>query len=303
MCPKFLPPDSVLYAPVYQEEQLEQLYQKLRDSSHPEATILKEKLIEKAKETLRLPYLPNSPTISPFFHFDEFEDVYLSFLQHSPPYSPWFSIMQTYFGTQTLELHRSVYSILLEHAKNTQRDSVPDVHPDHDFFIEVDFANRSDRPSFKIKPSQSAKPDNYCPASMAGSQETMASSQLDEIAQLSRDQPFWISHEDMESSEDSFESDLGIPSNFSRGQPSSRTMPNCPSSLSSDHHQDPREQLCSSSNSSLSNSCNPSNASDQNTAKKRENIDLKANVLPESNFVESKRRASRPSRYSDFIPL
>ncbi|XP_074603083.1 uncharacterized protein LOC141856605 [Brevipalpus obovatus] len=140
---KPLPADSVLFAPVFQEEKLLELYRKLAENT-PDVSIMKEKLIEKAKMTLETQSLSTSHTLVPFFHFDEFEDVHLSFLQHNPPYTPWFAIIETYFGPLTLELHLKVYNLLLDYEKQktdhlpsppTRRESIVD---DHDHFIEID---------------------------------------------------------------------------------------------------------------------------------------------------------------------
>ncbi|XP_053213833.1 uncharacterized protein LOC128397172 [Panonychus citri] len=148
--PNRLPGDSVLFAPVYQEEKLENLHSKLKESTF-DVTLIKEKLLEKAKATLNLTRLPQSGSFIPFFHFDEFSDVHLSFLQHNPPYTPWFSITETYFGPGIIELHKSVYNILIEHQNERYGpEQTEQINPtDHDFLIDIELDD-SYQPSYTI---------------------------------------------------------------------------------------------------------------------------------------------------------
>lgn len=324
MGPKSLPSDSVLYAPVFQEEQLEQLYKKLRENSHPETNILKEKLIEKAKNTLNLLYLPNSPTICPFFHFDEFKDVHLSFLQHYPPFTPWFSIIETYFGLQTLELHRSVYSILLEYAKSkNEAETQAEPEQEHDHLIEIDYSDEFDRPAYKIlplHPQRSHEHDNSSRqfVSPEKSQEMISSSARHHhetsggLAASKSDETYWNPHDELDTSDEDedYELSLDIQGHYSNSASRRSSIPSSHTATEDGGEREERdlnEQTCTSSASSQSNSCNSSTKNERmvigdanELSAKRENIDLKSNL---SKFIESKRRASRPLRYSDFVPL
>ena len=145
-----LPGDNVLFAPVYQQEKLENLHNKLKESTS-EVTLMKEKLLEKAKATLNLNRLPQPGSFIPFFHFDEFKDVHLSFLQHNPPYTPWYSIAENHFGQGVIELHKSVYNILLEHQNERYgpEQSEQINITDHDFLIDIDLDD-SYQPSYTI---------------------------------------------------------------------------------------------------------------------------------------------------------